>query len=428
MTMLLTIFNILYDDSTFSLNKRMIISITLIFSFVFLEIVLNGIIEIIFPIIIYFVFKRNKIDNYLISIILLSFIIYNFSLAFMTMIISKLVPSNVNSIGIVLLSVSLQLIAASLLVLLLLLLLHSQLRNRLKNQNNVFLNLLLGYSYLIMFFLIIAVQFFEAYTILINGLIIFLLLQCFFIIIIFTLERKRQKKYYSEKLSQEQIKNLKKYTDQLEHDQLSLRRFKHDYKNLLHSLEIDVRNKNYTNLQKYLTSLNKYSDEHLNNISTEIYRDLVHVKVPYLKSLFISKLNKLIQKNIEGTFECAFDLNNVSINEFDVIRLLGITLDNAIEETENIDNGKIFISVINSKENTTFIIKNTSLSNGQPSDLSLPGYTTKKNHLGLGLSTVYEIQKKYSNLLINYSNKNNYFEIQIILMKESINDNDSTNM
>ena len=423
MSILLSIFNVLYNDSKFSMKKRTVLSFIIIILFFILEISINGVIEISFPIFLYFIFRKKKVDNYLISIILMTFIIYNISLTTVTMVISHF--ANIAGKNAILLSVIIQIVTSSLIVSLLI---HFKLINKLKKQNSIFLNLLLGYSYLIMFFLIISVQYFEAYMVLIDELITFLLVQSSFIILIFSLERKRQKKYYNEKLYKEQIKNLKVYTDQLEHDQINLRRFKHDYKNLLHGLEINVENKNYRKLKEYLNNLNSYSNNYLNNISTEIYRDLGNIQIPYLKSLFISKLNQIIKKNIECSFECIYPLKKIPINEFDLIRLLGITIDNSIEATENIKDGEICISIINLEKNVTFIIKNTNTSTDKITDLSERGYTSKSGHSGLGLSNVKEIQRKYSNLLVNYSNKDNIFTIQIILMKGVFDDNHSINM
>ncbi|WP_260157566.1 hypothetical protein [Leuconostoc mesenteroides] len=142
------------------------------------------------------------------------------------------------------------------------------------------MNILLGYSYLAIFFLGVSVQYFRAYSHLIDGIIIFVTLQSLFMIFMFILEQKEQTRNYKNNLVKEQTKNLKLYTDQLEHDQLKLRRFKHDYKNLLHSLEIDIHNHNYDNLSNSLNEMNDYSDEYLNTISTELYRDLGNIKIP----------------------------------------------------------------------------------------------------------------------------------------------------
>lgn len=424
MNILLLIFNALYEDSNFSFKKRIIIYFFVVIIFFISEILFNGMVEIFFPVLLYLIYKEKKNNSYLISIILITFIIYNVSLVFVTMIINYLV----NLIGkenIVPISLLIQSMISGLIVILIL---RLNLRSKLKSQHSMLLNLLLGYSYLIMFFLIISVQYFEAYLDFINGLIIFLLIQSLFIILIFSLEKKRQKKYYNERLYREQLKNLKNYTDQLEHDQLSLRRFKHDYKNLLHGLELNIRNKNYQDLQKYLNSLSSYSDTYLNNMSTEVYRDLGNIQIPYLKSLLISKLNQIIQKEIQCSFECSRPLKKVPVNEFDLVRILGITIDNSIESTENAVDGTIYISIINLAESITFIIKNTNISTEKVTNLSKQGYTSKTGHSGFGLSNITEIQKKYSNLIVNYSNKRDFFTIEITLMKGVSDGNHGTNM
>lgn len=413
---LLTIFNFLNMQTKFKIKTILSISLILVFIFFILEVIFSDSIEFLFLFPMYLIFKTCKKDTNLISALFLSFIIHDCSLAIMTTIISNIVSQH-DSINrtIIILAIIIEFIVSLLLVFMIRKL---KLNDYLQEENNFLVSCLLGYTYLIMMLLIISVRYFKAYTSLINMIIIFLLIQTVFMVIIFNINHIREKELFRNKLNQEQIKNLKEYTDQLEHDQLLMRRFKHDYKNILRSLEISLENNDISDLKSTLQHLDGYSNKFLNNISTELYRDVNKIHVSYLKSLFINKLNIIVQNNISCRFECNYSVDELFIDEFDLIRILGIILDNSIESTESVNKGNIDISVVSQENGIVFLIKNSCNTNHQISTIKKRGFSTKKHHKGLGLSNIDEINKKYSNLLVQYSNLNDVFSVQITVLKE----------
>jgi len=370
--------------------------------------------ELIYVLLFYIIFKRKLVDKFIINITLISFLLSDVLLILSSWIIVLISNDETTaSTFIIWFSIIIKLVLT---FILLLIMNHFNISTYIKKQNSIYMNILLGYSYLAIFFLGVSVQYFRAYSHLIDGIIIFVTLQSLFMIFMFILEQKEQTRNYKNNLVKEQTKNLKLYTDQLEHDQLKLRRFKHDYKNLLHSLEIDIHNHNYDNLSNSLNEMNDYSDEYLNTISTELYRDLGNIKIPYLKSLFISKLSTITTDKINCKFECKYNIDKIPMNQFDFIRIIGITIDNAIESTESIKNGVINISLVRDGENLIYIIQNTSYSKDSISKMIQPGFTTKDSHEGLGMSNIKEINKNYPNLLVQHSNKNNMFTTQITII------------
>lgn len=44
------------------------------------------------------------------------------------------------------------------------------------------------------------------------------------------------------------------------------------------------------------------------------------------------------------------------------------------------------------------------------------GYTTKEDHHGLGLATAQEINDSYSNMFIEYSNKDGWFSFTLVII------------
>lgn len=105
---------------------------------------------------------------------------------------------------------------------------------------------------------------------------------------------------------------------------------------------------------------------------------------------------------------------------FDFVRVVGITLDNAIEGAETADTPKISILIYQDKRQLELVVENTSqLTNIPLSRLMIQGTSSKENHKGLGLSNIQEIKKSHPNLYIQYEKKINKFSANIIVLFES---------
>ncbi|AVK60957.1 hypothetical protein C5Z25_03930 [Lactobacillus sp. CBA3605] len=68
------------------------------------------------------------------------------------------------------------------------------------------------------------------------GTLIFAIIECLLLAGVFLNAYLRSKRRYQAKLEQQQLDNLRTYTKQLEQSQTKLRKFRHDYKNMLLSL------------------------------------------------------------------------------------------------------------------------------------------------------------------------------------------------
>ncbi|KRO00016.1 signal transduction protein [Companilactobacillus kimchiensis] len=284
---------------------------------------------------------------------------------------------------------------------------YFKLTNYFQTRKSAITGIILGYIYITFDMMYLFLQHFNLrYAILIAGILLFILIQAFFIIIIFFISRRRQKKVYQDKFTEEQVENLKSYTDRLEKDQLKLRHFKHDYKNLLFSLRTVADEQDYDAMNQALDNLENYSDDYLNNLSMDLYKDLNNVKNPYLKSLFISKLNTINKNNIVSYFNCYDELTDVPINILDLINLLSQAIDNAIEYTKDQEHGAIQLSITKEDQQLAFLINNTVS--------KVP--TTKKETDGLEKLHIKNLKKKYSNIFIQYSKNDKWFRFHITLI------------
>ena len=236
--------------------------------------------------------------------------------------------------------------------------------------------------------------------------------QLFFSLFVYSINKKIRQ----DKLSLQQINDLKIYTQQLESSQRGLRKFKHDYQNMLLSLKLSAKKSHDKEL---IDKLAEYSSKTLEDKVLWQFNDVDNVKDELLKSLFISKLNRIFQNNIQYSFECRDVIDSLSneYNAFDIVRILGITYDNAIEESLELgdearidtmvyrENGELEIEIKNRCRNTDLTIQ----------DMKKSGFTTKKNHDGLGLANIEELSQPYNDIFINYQIKDGWFTFLMVM-------------
>lgn len=236
--------------------------------------------------------------------------------------------------------------------------------------------------------------------------------QLFFSLFVYSINKKIRQ----DKLSLQQINDLKIYTQQLESSQRSLRKFKHDYQNMLLSLKLSAKKSHDKEL---IDKLAEYSSKTLEDKVLWQFNDVDNVKDELLKSLFISKLNRIFQNNIQYSFECRIVIENLSnkYNSFNIVRILGIVYDNAIEESLEFgdeakidtmiyqENGELEIEIRNRYRDTDLTIQ----------DMKKSGFTTKKNHDGLGLANIEELSQSYNDIFINYQIKDGWFTFLMVM-------------
>lgn len=402
---------------TVSLRKRIVIV------FILLPITFIGSIFTVFADILpmvgcYYILKKQKKSDY----ILLNLIITSMLTSYFVSVVgsSVIIPffsfSGVKSFSFVFINSGIQLVVLAITILLFC---YFSIGNLIKNYSSPSLTFLLCYLYLVSFLLLYAARYYEAFDKFVAGITVFFIIQTIFIVYIFIREKETQLEKYEHKLSQQQLVDLKRYTDQLEENQQKLRKFKHDYENLLLSLkDVLLDGQNEEALQS-IVELEKYSKENLSFISG-YYKDIENIENTYLKSLIINKLFAIQNNDIICDFECKKVVQIVPMSIFDFIRVIGITLDNAIEAAKIVDNPKISFLIYQDKSQLELVIENTyPLTNIPISQLMKPGITSKENHKGLGLSNIQEIKKSHTNLYIHYERQTDKFSTHIIVVFES---------
>lgn len=219
---------------------------------------------------------------------------------------------------------------------------------------------------------------------------------------------------------------LEEYASYLEKSEDDLRAFRHDYKNILNSLKVSAQE---GNVQEVIQKLDKYTETNLNSKALLKYKDVNHIYVKSIKSIIISKLTELYSLNIPYNFECRSNIHNLPdhVNELDLVRIIGITFDNAIEESKalvaekhDIRSAEVQIMVYSDgPDEFEFEIRNK-IQNKKisTSQIQQRGFTTKKDHKGLGLANIKEIESKYPDMSISYTIQDGWFDFYMIIDTE----------
>lgn len=257
----------------------------------------------------------------------------------------------------------------------------------------------------------------------------FLILQALFAIGIYNLMLIEQNQISQKRKQEEFIKNqhqLEEYTTYLEKSEDDLRAFRHDYKNILNSLKVSAQE---GNVQEVIQKLDKYTETNLNSKALLKYKDVNHIYVKSIKSIIISKLTELYNLDIPYNFECRNNIRNLPdhVDELDLVRIIGITFDNAIEESKaliaekhDIRSAEVQIMVYSDDpDEFEFEIRNKIQNkNISTSQIQQRGFTTKKDHKGLGLANIKEIESKYPDMSISYTIQDGWFDFYMTIDTE----------
>lgn len=141
--------------------------------------------------------------------------------------------------------------------------------------------------------------------------------------------------------------------------------------------------------------------ENENSIDSSILKDVMGVKLKMIRGLLYQKLICCKDNNINYVIntENNIDFNLIDYNtNTEIVLILGILLDNAIEACKNIKDKNLSIYIYQENNDIVFQVSNIFSGNINLNLLFNKGYSTKGDNRGYGLSIVKEKIKKSSNL------------------------------
>ena len=214
------------------------------------------------------------------------------------------------------------------------------------------------------------------------------------------------------------IENFKNYAREIEIANKDMQKFKHDYKNIISSIGYYIKNKDIEELEQYF---NNNIAPYNNMLNDNFFRinNLKNLEVISLKGLIYNKITRANNKKITFNIDIPYKINNFyNINEIDICRAIGILLDNAIEEIENIENNKTMTLLISKLDNHILIVVENTISEKNVNNINeilLNKSSTKGENRGLGLINYKEIMNKYDNVFLETNIQNKLFIQKIII-------------
>lgn len=200
--------------------------------------------------------------------------------------------------------------------------------------------------------------------------------------------RKNEERAELENLK-EKMEMMSVYTNDVERNYQELRKFRHDYKNLLIGLNASQKINEINH--DYLDEILVYSRQMIDN-NVMRFSGISNIEVQSFKSLMITKLLQAEQEKLIVHFECFKQISNFNLESVKLVRIVGILMDNAIEAAKESPDKILNVLLIDNIDMIEICIEN-SYEGNLPSLVLMnkKGFSSKGANRGIGLNNLNEI-------------------------------------
>ena len=236
------------------------------------------------------------------------------------------------------------------------------------------------------------------------------------VLLFFVMVREWKKIKEEERKKQQQLEMNALYSDAFEELIALVRERQHDMKSHIDAiLGMIYTTKSYDELvqrqKEYCTDISDYSKES---------KILLCVENPLIAGFLYKKVQEIYAREIEVEYDLAMSKRKLKISEYELIEIIGILTDNAIEEVEKEKSGKIKIQIRETDEEVKIIVANTSTLTDmeQISKMFGKNYSSKGVGRGIGLPKLKKMVENNKGT-IEISNEedagDNLLQFQIVL-------------
>lgn len=254
---------------------------------------------------------------------------------------------------------------------------------------------------------------FNSFGSILASIVFICLLLTFFVMNSHKVQIEREIALKQKKFEQE---HLQTYTDEIVGLYNEIRGFRHDYAGMLVSMQMAIDSENLQEIDRVynevLVKVNqklrseKYTYFDLNNIEDSALRSLIAQSIVYARN-----------NDVEFTLEVKDTITRLSIDLLDLVRIMSVLLNNAVEGAAESYLKQMEVAVIRMDLETVIVIQNSCKIAMSPSeDLFELGFSTKGRNRGIGLNNVKEILDKYENIILETEIEESTFR-QIIRFK-----------
>lgn len=223
------------------------------------------------------------------------------------------------------------------------------------------------------------------------------------------------------KMAEEHEKKLEKarldYVEKLEqlHDELAS--FRHDYMNILLSLDEAIRTKNMQQIERVYQDVIAPTSKVINDQEIEIVK-LARIQVPEVKSVLTVKVLAAQQQQLNVMLDIPETIESIAMPTTDFIRVVSILIDNAIEEAVQSTERMLHFAMFEINLNQYVVIRNSC--KHETIDLEKiyeKSYSSKQENEGYGLFSLKRIIDKTTNATLETTFTAPYFTQTLVLKK-----------
>ena len=220
----------------------------------------------------------------------------------------------------------------------------------------------------------------------------------------------KQKKFEQE--------HLQTYTDEIVGLYNEIRGFRHDYAGMLVSMQMAIDSGNLQEIDRVYNEVLVKANQKLRS-DKYTYFDLNNIEDSALRSLIAQSIVYARNNDVEFTLEVKDTITRLSIDLLDLVRIMSVLLNNAVEGAAESYLKKMEVAVIKMDLETVIVIQNSCKITMTPSeDLFELGFSTKGRNRGIGLNNVKEILDKYENIILETEMEDSTFRRIIRFKRE----------
>lgn len=212
--------------------------------------------------------------------------------------------------------------------------------------------------------------------------------------------------------------HLQSYTDEIVSLYNEIRGFRHDYTGMLVSMRMAIESKNLHEIDRVYNEVLVKANQKLRS-DKYTYFDLNNIEDSALRSLVAQSIVNAKTNNVEFTLEVKDIITPLSMELLDLVRVMSVLLNNAVEGAVESYHKRVEVAVIQLDFETLIVIQNSCKNRKLKSeDLFELGFSTKGKNRGFGLNNVREILAKYDNVILETEMDNGLFK-QVIRFKRN---------
>lgn len=194
-------------------------------------------------------------------------------------------------------------------------------------------------------------------------------------------------------------KQLNEYLTTVQQQYTELRKFKHDFQNIMLSMKPFVDNSDSTELKTYYHDILKERSE-MSNVSGGNITEVRNIDSDAIRGLLIQKFFMARRKEIQFNLELNQPQYHFDSDILILVRILGILIDNALEYVQTIDEKTVTCAITQADNTTEITIDNPLQKDLNLKDIFQSGYTTKDQHTGFGLANARKLISETDNLYL----------------------------